>query len=533
MNRSIAIIGAGASGLSLANQIILMMTKDHLQRDLTLAIYEKRSEAGPGNAYAMDLKSNLMNTQVGALDQGYGEGYGLLAFLKANPDLTAKYDVSSKNLKEEFIPRSLFGLYLKSFAEHIQRQAVRNGVEIKIVQDEVQDISFSHVANKFVIETYSESAGMCDYAYLCVGHLDPKIPVEYATNRKFLNTCYPLENLVANLPKTASIGILGTRLSAIDTLIALKESGHQGPIHCVSRSGRLPAISSTTKAHRPQILTRQRIEGLATGRLSLMLLAKMLKAEIKLAAGYEISLKEILQPELNPLAYYEHEVRAVEKKRHRPYQAALHSVDDIISLIWKLTSAHEKQIFLKKYLSLWMSLWVSIPLVNGRKILSYLKSHEVRIHGQLKEHRFNIETSKFELVDRSQSILAEVDYLINATGSPSDVMQADDILMSNLLRRKLVGKDPLGGIHLDGDSGAVIDPATGKMNPRLSVIGPLSSGAYFFVTVLEVIERQSKAQAYQLRAMTETKNSNATHERPEYLKRMNLMVALKFHERTL
>ena len=49
----------------------------------------------------------------------------------------------TEKLEGEFIPRPLFGLYLKSFAEHIKRMSARNGVGLKIVQDEVQDISYA------------------------------------------------------------------------------------------------------------------------------------------------------------------------------------------------------------------------------------------------------------------------------------------------------------------------------------------------------------------------------------------------------
>lgn len=506
MTTSIAIIGAGASGLSLANQIILTMIEGHQRPGLTLTIYEKQSEVGPGTAYGMDLQSNLMNTQVGPLDQGYGEGFGLLLFLKSNPDLLAQYGLSSENLEDKFIPRPLFGLYLKRFAEHIKRLAARNGVGLKIVQDEVRDISYSHAGNRVFVHTVFEGVAIHDYAYLCVGHLDNKTPVQFANNKRFFNSNYPVSNIVANIPKTAPVGILGTRLSAIDTILALKESGHQGSIHCVSRSGRLPAISSITKAHAPQFVTCHEIEKLKTGGRSVSLsnLANMLKAEIALAENCDFSLDEILKPGLDPLAYYEQEVREVVLKKHRPYQAAIHSLDESIDLIWNLTSADERHLFLSRYSSLWFSLWVSIPLLNARKILSHLRSGEVKVNGQLAEHRFNVETSKFELIDRNQSVLAEVDYLINAMGSPSDFTQADDILMSNLLRRRLVRKDPFGGIQLDSESGAIVDPTTGEMNSRLSVIGPISNGTYFFVTVLEIIERHSKARARLLKSMIET-----------------------------
>lgn len=520
MTRSIAIVGGGASGLSLSNQIIRKLMKNRKHYRLSITLFEKKADVGPGNAYRMDLKSNLMNTQTRTLDQRFGEGFGLVDFLLSNPSLMDEFDVDPVSFVDEFIPRPLFGLYLKAFAEHIAALAQRHGVTFKVVHDEVVDLSRADDSGRYSLHTASEPMTF-DFVYLCQGHLNSNKDERYVNNDQYTHSVYTVAGLIAKIPKTASVGILGTRLSAIDAIIALRESGHQSAIHCHSRSGRLPAIRSLTQVHTPQILNRHNLEVVKRRgeKISLSKLGTMLAAEINLAEGKELALEEILQSTLNAKEYYEHEVNETTSKGHRPYQAAMYSTNTCIDLMWQLLDDTDKHIFLRRFFSLWMSYRASIPLKNGQKILSHLQRGNLSIHAQLKSHRYNAQSKKFELLNHEGVIIAEVDCLINAMGSPSDVAKSDDLLIHKLLARDLVAKDPFGGLKVDYRTGAVIDPITGTANKKLFVLGPITSGTYFTTTVLEVIERQAKDRASQLQHTLEELMPKALETPRFYLNR--------------
>lgn len=77
---------------------------------------------------------------------------------------------------------------------------------------------------------------------LCLGHTKLSDYYELEGNEKFIYDPYPLIKTLNNINDKEDIGILGSSLTSIDVSVVLKERGHQGKIHMLSRNGLLPAV---------------------------------------------------------------------------------------------------------------------------------------------------------------------------------------------------------------------------------------------------------------------------------------------------
>ena len=112
---SIAIVGGGAAGIALFNYITKKVNGNpHTRNHVNITIYEKRACVGPGIAYQNDCDVLLLNRHSKQM-----------SVIAEEPDhfwnwYKSKYIASFE--QEDFLPRSVFGEYLKHvFEESVER----------------------------------------------------------------------------------------------------------------------------------------------------------------------------------------------------------------------------------------------------------------------------------------------------------------------------------------------------------------------------------------------------------------------------
>jgi len=450
-------------------------------------LVEKRGVFGAGAAYAPDVASNLLNTKAGFITPFHDRPGDFYRWLTANPGAWRRSFPDFALDPDSYAPRPLFGLYLRKQMAALVKQALEKNVRIIQVDAEVTDVAM--VGHSYVTRTDCSLSLTSDYVFLCCGTLLAKPGA--APSPAVLASPYPIDELADKIPPHASVAIAGARLSCIDAVIGLIENGHTGPITIYSRSGHFPSVRGTQGRITPQVLTAAHLAELTTakGKLRLADVVAMVAAELSHQTGAAVDAAAFAPPP-PPADLADYLRREIALAQHpRPWQAVLYSTNGIIDQLWAALADADKTEFLARHFSAFMSYRVSIPQENARKLLAYLDA------GQLSfaSGPFTVQAdpgARPAVTRQADGTSAEVDFVINATGSPRAVSELDSELLANLLRRGTVVDHQFGGIAIDPDSYQVIG-ASGR-NSRLFALGELTTGAFFFTSALDINARHAR-----------------------------------------
>lgn len=335
---------------------------------------------------------------------------------------------------------------------------------------------------------------------LCNGNLPSAAFPDLEAYAEYFNSPYPVSRLVQRIEPGSNVAILGSSLSAIDAIVALKEAGHRGLIQCFSRNGRLPSVRSLHNRRRlERKLTAQDIRVAAQvhgGKLSLNNFFSLLGAQIN-ALGGDQDIADMLGPRLPAREALDHEIATAER-RERLWQVVSAASNDIIDLVWHLLPATERREYYERWRSLWMARRATFPMQNARNLQRYFKDGALQVLGGYQGCNYNTDTRKFVLrslaAEDQQAHLHHADYVINATSFSLDATQAKDPLIRQLLRHGYAVNDPFGGLRLDYESGCLLD-ARGARQHTLSLLGSLAVGTYFWTISMDVNARLAHGQA--------------------------------------
>ena len=454
--------------------------------DLSIVLFDARGFNG-GNAYAPDVRTNLMNTTCGAVDRNFGGAFSLLDWLREN---AWNGGISS----DVYLPRPVVGEYLAALVSRTLRRAAERGLRLDLVRDEVVDIGAPDgPEGSYTVRTHARGDFAVGYVYLALGHLAPARTLAHQHADGYYHNAYPIRRLVEEIPKDAKVGVLGTRLTAIDVALGLVGGGHTGAIHLVSRRGLLPSVRADRGRYTFQRLEREDLVKRLAGenrKLSLSEVAVMLGQEIEVAAGRPVSLGEVVKGDRTPIAYYEQEI-ALARGRARPWQAVLYATNRNIDLLWHHLAEDDKHLLMSEWLNEWLTYRASIPRENAERILELMKSGQLTVEGGIRGVQLDRQGTAFGITLAGGSSV-DVDYVVSATGSASRIEEADSALVRNLLKSGLIVPHRFGGIDCAFETGQVtprVDAVAGE--PRMFALGPITSGVYFFTTALEIIERQA------------------------------------------
>jgi len=494
----LAIVGGGSVAVSFLYQFLLSLDPA-ARRPLVIRLFEPQPEPGPGGAYQDDLSSNLLNIPAGNMSALADHRLDFVEWLSAQDPEWLRAQGADTIAASEFLPRPLFGAYLRAVYARARGLARALGVTLAHTRSRVRRMAPLPGGGVCIEPDQGESC-TARYAALCNGNLPSQAFPALRDAPGYFNSPYPVRALAGGIAPDAAVCIVGTSLSAVDAVAALQQAEHRGPILCVSRNGRLPSVRSPH--NRPPESLRQlsrdgaiRLAAKHGGALSVDVIAAALKNEV-LALGGSLDTDDVFGLAGNARQALDEEISR-SAQAARPWQAVAAATNAAVDQIWHLMPDAQRSRFQSQWRSLWMARRATFPMRNALKLQDLFRTGQLQVGAGYLDSRHDGASGLFHTRVRGacgKTATHSSRYLVNATSFSVDALRTEDPLVSTLLREGHAMPDPHGGLALDYGTGCLKN-ARGEIQPAISVLGSLASGTYFWTTSMDVNARLARDQA--------------------------------------
>ncbi len=219
----VAIIGGGFSGCAVAAQLAR-----HAPDGFSVRIFEP-GELGRGAAYGTRHSEHLLNTRAAAM-----------SLFPDDPDHFVRW-LGSRADSAAFVSRRLYGDYVAEIAARALERP-----HFRLVNGRVTSVRRSD--RGFIVESAVGTRIESRAVVLATGNALPAdrfLPPGVTQHSGYVADPWRHDY--------RSIGghvlLIGSGLTALDVLVALRASGHRGTVHVVSRHGRYPAVHADVAAY--------------------------------------------------------------------------------------------------------------------------------------------------------------------------------------------------------------------------------------------------------------------------------------------
>ncbi|MEG1350310.1 MAG: FAD/NAD(P)-binding protein, partial [Hafnia sp.] len=218
MEDTICIVGAGSTCLAFVHYYTEKMKALPTGAPKTLYVIEKSEEFGCGVAYASDLSSNILNTKSGSISPFIDKPGDFFQWLGSNKAMVSRCFPDFAMVTDSYAPRPLFGAYLKDRFKTSIKDAAAVGVNVVQIFAEVTDIV--RTLRGYLIYTSCGVSLKCGSVFMMCGTLAPR-QAEGQQEASMLAHPYPVSQLPSVVRSDDAVAVIGSRLSCIDTVIAL------------------------------------------------------------------------------------------------------------------------------------------------------------------------------------------------------------------------------------------------------------------------------------------------------------------------
>jgi uncharacterized NAD(P)/FAD-binding protein YdhS len=215
--RDVIIIGGGAS----ATLIAWNLARHH---NLRSTIVDPSNRPAFGLAYATPSLKNLLNVAAGGMSADPDDADHFVRWMQEN--------VAADTTSNTFVPRAIFGLYLRQLhcaagPEHVRDTA----------------IECRRVAGAYAVAMAGGAVLRARQVVLACGHLTPArlpgIPIALDATGRYHHDAWG-EGVFAAIGTDDDVALIGTGLTTVDVVLRLRENGHRGRIIALSRRGQFP-----------------------------------------------------------------------------------------------------------------------------------------------------------------------------------------------------------------------------------------------------------------------------------------------------
>ena len=432
------IVGAGFS----ATAIVYYLSQQNFKTAKRALILEAKFEPARGLAYSAPSAAHLLNVPVRGMSIDCNQELHFLEWCKKSG-----YTFEANN----FAPRQIYGAYLQDCL--MQAQSKNSNLHVELAN--------GCVTNVFKSEDGCTSIKLADgktFTTQAVVIAIGNSPASPDGERTLLKTPWEKDDLM-QASKLEEVTIIGTSLTAVDTVLALENLQFKGRYTLLSRRGLLPkAHNLESLAVRPEI--QQRLKAvLTTGALS------------ERSANFRKLIKE-----------------------GQDWQSLFNALRPFTSDIWQSLNLKSKQSFLRHLRPYWDAHRHRIPNESLESILQLQSQGHLRlIAGRIQE--INNKNAKIEISvkRRKSSQTIEADAAFDCRGIWGNVTRHPSLLIQNLLTSGLAVSDPLGLGFCTAKDGALVS-RTGQSNNNIFTLGTFRRGELWETTAV----REVREQAYQI-----------------------------------
>lgn len=447
----IAFIGAGASTtISLINLVNAMNSSSAYHGIDRISIVEKSKTPGVGLAYSTNEPCHLFNSRANKIGIVSGQDDHFFKWLHAQPD---KWQYSFPQItldditSDSFIPRAIYGHYLKDMFDLAINNARQNGITVNVIEGDA--VGATEINQKGLIKIKMKNSATtlieADKIVIAVGNPPPPDLPFLKGCRHYISSFWTEEG--TNIPLHAPITIIGTGLTSVDALLTLQARGHKGKITLLSRNGKLPEVHQDIPSH-PYLrktITVERAKALGE-QFTADAYFTMLQEEIANAAAHKINWRAVID--------------------------SLRNKEDATTL-WRILGEKEQQKWDKLYGATYNVLRFRMPSDSWERISPLLKSGQV--------------TVKHMKADNTSFQMDADTYYINCAGH--SLRQSP--FMQTLFDQGTCVPHPSSGIRISDDMQVI--RADKRPSDVFFGIGPLRRGEDFeAVAIIEIVKQSEK-----------------------------------------
>ena len=446
-SQRIVIVGGGASGALMAAHLLR-----ERPANLSVTIVETRAELGRGLAYSTGNPSHFLNVRAANMSAFADDPDHFTRWLSRQADAPA----TPEDPEFRFVSRGLYGRYLESLVlEHVATPKGRR--HLTVVQDQARDLSVT--SSGLEIALAASAPIRAEVAILACGH-------EGLVDESPIYVSPWSEPLGGGPPKDATLLILGTGLTMVDTALALEERGHRGRIVAVSRRGLVP------HAHR-------RVEPLPIDARSAPF-DRDLSALLAWLRGLAVGLET----------------------RGGDWRGVVDGLRPHTQSIWRAMTPRRRERFLEHARPWWdIHRHRMAPEIAARIGAMIAHGRLEIVAGKVVDAIPEGDGARVTLRRRGSRCLEtlSVARIISCKGLRSNPEQSANPLVASPFARGLARADPLRiGIEVDPEC-AILD-SNGRPSPHLMAMGPMSQAAFWEIVGVPDIRLQTAALSQRLLA---------------------------------
>ncbi|NII09488.1 FAD/NAD(P)-binding protein [Oleiagrimonas sp. C23AA] len=461
---NIAIIGGGAAGSAVFGELLQATAVG------TVHWVTGGQATGRGIAYATDNEQHLLNVRA--------SGMGLFAeheeqFLQHA--MRHRAGVSGA----DFLPRGLFGDFIEAQIQGRMEEARIRGRHFQVHEPSAERIQ-ALPDGSLVVQLASGHRIQAHSVVLALGALSPR-PLRAVTQRALASGRYVVDPWrppeLENAPRRYVV--IGTGLTAVDTLLSAASRWPHAELVAVSRHGQLPF--------------RHPVEPLAPCPHQARLNARLLACH-------------------GPLAMLRQFRRAMHEAPTSDWRSLLDGMRPINARLWQSMTLEQRRQFLHRLRWLWEAGRHRMAPGSADAIQRLIDNKRLQVHAArvLKvDGEDNLQVHVRHRATQVHSTLP-ADVVVQATGLDTTVGYTRHPLLSQLIEDGLVRADPLQLGLAALPNGALIN-AQGRAMGRLYAIGSLLRGSQWECTAMPEIRVAAKALAGALQSGQSQDTVNPPH----------------------